>query len=66
MNLLYINQSDISGAGGAAIAWRLYPLSLARAVSFHKGKKLIHSDDCIRDGFYCKLQRGFEENPQVD
>jgi glycosyltransferase involved in cell wall biosynthesis len=26
---------------------------------------LLHGDDCVRDGFYRKLQRGFEENPEV-
>ncbi len=26
---------------------------------------LLHGDDCVRDGFYRKLQRGFDENPQV-
>ncbi|WP_310428148.1 glycosyltransferase [Chamaesiphon sp. VAR_48_metabat_135_sub] len=26
---------------------------------------LLHGDDCVRDGFYRKLQRGFEENPAV-
>ncbi|BAZ10118.1 family 2 glycosyl transferase [Calothrix sp. NIES-4071] len=26
---------------------------------------LLHGDDCVRDGFYRKLQRGFDENPSV-
>ncbi|XHX79220.1 MAG: glycosyltransferase family 2 protein [Stenomitos frigidus ULC029] len=26
---------------------------------------LLHGDDCVRDGFYRKLQRGFDENPQA-
>ncbi|NJR76337.1 MAG: glycosyltransferase family 2 protein [Scytonema sp. CRU_2_7] len=26
---------------------------------------LLHGDDCVRDGFYQKLQRGFKENPEV-
>jgi glycosyltransferase involved in cell wall biosynthesis len=26
---------------------------------------LLHGDDCVRDGFYRKLQRGFDENPEV-
>ena len=26
---------------------------------------LLHGDDCVRDGFYRKLQRGFEENSEV-
>lgn len=26
---------------------------------------LLHGDDCVRDGFYRKLQRAFEENPEV-
>lgn len=26
---------------------------------------LLHGDDCVRGGFYRKLQRGFDENPQV-
>ncbi|MBW4446561.1 MAG: glycosyltransferase [Spirirestis rafaelensis WJT71-NPBG6] len=26
---------------------------------------LLHGDDCVRDGFYHKLQRGFEENPEI-
>ncbi|MCW9682202.1 glycosyltransferase [Dolichospermum planctonicum UHCC 0167] len=24
---------------------------------------LLHGDDCVKDGFYCKLQHGFEKNP---
>jgi GT2 family glycosyltransferase len=26
---------------------------------------LLHGDDCVRDGFYQKLQRGFDENPEI-
>lgn len=26
---------------------------------------LLHGDDCVRNGFYRKLQRGFEENPEI-
>lgn len=26
---------------------------------------LLHSDDCVRDGFYGKLGRVFQENPQI-
>ncbi len=26
---------------------------------------ILHGDDCVRDGFYSKLQKGFSENPQV-
>ncbi len=26
---------------------------------------LLHGDDCVREGFYSKLQRGFDENPEV-
>ncbi|MBR8832766.1 MAG: glycosyltransferase [Stigonema ocellatum SAG 48.90 = DSM 106950] len=26
---------------------------------------LLHGDDCVRDGFYRKLQRAFEENPEI-
>jgi glycosyltransferase involved in cell wall biosynthesis len=26
---------------------------------------LLHGDDCVRNGFYQKLQQGFEENPKV-
>lgn len=26
---------------------------------------LLHGDDCVRDGFYHKLQRGFEESPEI-
>lgn len=26
---------------------------------------LLHGDDCVRDGFYRKLQRGFDENPEI-
>lgn len=26
---------------------------------------LLHGDDCVRDGFYRKLQQGFDENPEV-
>jgi glycosyltransferase involved in cell wall biosynthesis len=26
---------------------------------------LLHGDDCVRDGFYQKLQRGFDENPDI-
>lgn len=26
---------------------------------------LLHGDDCVRNGFYRKLQRGFEENSEV-
>lgn len=26
---------------------------------------LLHGDDCVRDGFYRKLQRAFEENPNI-
>lgn len=26
---------------------------------------LLHGDDCVRDGFYRKLQRGFEENVDI-
>ncbi len=26
---------------------------------------LLHGDDCVRDGFYRKLQQGFEENPEI-
>jgi glycosyltransferase involved in cell wall biosynthesis len=26
---------------------------------------LLHGDDCVRDGFYRKLQRGFEENSEI-
>ncbi|KAF3886896.1 MULTISPECIES: glycosyltransferase family 2 protein [Nostocales] len=26
---------------------------------------LLHGDDCIRDGFYRKLQRGFDERPEI-
>jgi GT2 family glycosyltransferase len=25
----------------------------------------LHGDDCVRDGFYSKLQKAFNENPQV-
>ena len=26
---------------------------------------LLHGDDCVRPGFYSKLQQGFEKNPEV-
>lgn len=26
---------------------------------------LLHGDDCVRDGFYQKLQRAFAENPEI-
>ncbi len=26
---------------------------------------LLHGDDCIRDGFYCKLQTAFEKHPEI-
>ena len=26
---------------------------------------LLHGDDCVRDGFYRQLQRGFDENPSI-
>jgi glycosyltransferase involved in cell wall biosynthesis len=26
---------------------------------------LLHGDDCVRDGFYRKLQRAFAENPEI-
>jgi glycosyltransferase involved in cell wall biosynthesis len=26
---------------------------------------LLHGDDCVRDGFYRKMQRGFDENPEI-
>jgi glycosyltransferase involved in cell wall biosynthesis len=26
---------------------------------------LLHGDDCVRNGFYRKLQRAFEENPEI-
>lgn len=26
---------------------------------------LLHGDDCIKDGFYRQLQRGFDENPEI-
>jgi glycosyltransferase involved in cell wall biosynthesis len=26
---------------------------------------LLHGDDCVRDGFYRKIQRPFEENPEI-
>ncbi len=26
---------------------------------------LLHGDDCVRDGFYRKLQRGFDEKPEI-
>lgn len=26
---------------------------------------LLHGDDCVRNGFYDKLQRAFEENPEI-
>ncbi len=26
---------------------------------------LLHGDDCVRDGFYSKLQRAFIENPEI-
>jgi len=26
---------------------------------------ILHSDDYVRDGFYCKLQRAFEENSEI-
>ena len=26
---------------------------------------LLHGDDCVRDGFYRKLQRGFEKKPEI-
>lgn len=26
---------------------------------------LLHADDCVRDGFYRKLQCGFDENPEI-
>ncbi|KOP22768.1 family 2 glycosyl transferase [Hapalosiphon sp. MRB220] len=26
---------------------------------------LLHGDDCVQDGFYRKLQRGFENNPEI-
>jgi hypothetical protein len=26
---------------------------------------LLHGDDCVRDGFYRKLQRGFQEHPEI-
>ncbi|HIK05673.1 MAG TPA: glycosyltransferase [Trichormus sp. M33_DOE_039] len=36
-------------------------LELARGHLIH----LLHSDDCVRDGFYQKLGRVFHENPQI-
>ncbi|MCC5632348.1 glycosyltransferase [Nostoc sphaeroides CHAB 2801] len=35
------------------------------AISRGKFIHLLHGDDCVRDGFYRKLQRGFEKNSQV-
>lgn len=26
---------------------------------------LLHGDDCVRDGFYRKMQRAFDENPEI-
>lgn len=26
---------------------------------------LLHGDDCVRDGFYCKMQRAFEQNLEI-
>lgn len=26
---------------------------------------LLHGDDCVRDGFYSKLQKAFEDNPEI-
>ena len=26
---------------------------------------LLHGDDCVRDGFYQKMQHGFDEDPQI-
>ena len=26
---------------------------------------LLHGDDCVRDGFYRQLQRGFDQNPSI-
>jgi hypothetical protein len=26
---------------------------------------LLHGDDCVRDGFYSKMQRAFDENPET-
>ncbi|AUT01577.1 family 2 glycosyl transferase [Nostoc sp. CENA543] len=36
-------------------------LELARGHLIH----LLHSDDCVRDGFYQKMAQAFQENPQI-
>ncbi|MFB8791775.1 MAG: glycosyltransferase [Potamolinea sp.] len=36
-------------------------LELSRGKLIH----LLHGDDCVRDGFYQKMQRGFSEHPEI-
>ena len=70
--------TDDPGAAIAAIAKgrvRLYrqPRNVGHVENFatclrrSRGRliHLLHGDDCVRDGFYSKMQESFSENPQI-
>src|SRR5919199_4092188 len=65
--------SVVEELGRGRVAFYQQPKNLGYIRNFEtclqrsRGKliHLLHGDDCVRDGFYDRLQRGFDENPEI-